>query len=109
MLFRSLLFFLIPIVSVNGSDGDAIVMAYDRKLQATATDDDCYNFLFSITTDEFPEDTKYTLTNSKGGVIWEENPWGIGDQGKSFEHEACLPVDDCYTFIVSDNAEFQDG
>ena len=114
MLFRSLIFFLIPIVSViadptvdvGGSDGDDILLTYDRKLQATA---DCYNFLFSIMTDEFPEDTKYTLTNSNGGVIWEENPWGIGDQGKNFEHEACLPVDDCYTFVVSDNAEYQDG
>ena len=115
MLSRSLVFFLLFIASVDGdqtldvsgSNGDGVVATDDVEL--TAPPSDCNDFLFSIVTDEFPEDTKYTLTNSNGEVIWEENPWGIGDQGKHFEHAACLPVDECYTFIVADNAEFQDG
>jgi len=70
---------------------------------------ECHDFLFSIITDEFPEDTKYMLINSKQDTIWEESPWGMQDQGKQFDHSACLPADECYTFIIYDNEEFQDG
>ena len=111
MLYRSGAFICFLIASTNGDqtvDEDGAVD--DQALIADgAAADACNDFLFSIRTDEFPEDTKYSLTNSKGEAIWEESPWGFEDQGKKFEHEACLPVDECYTFIIFDNDEFRDG
>ena len=69
----------------------------------------CRNFIFSIVLDEFPEDTKYELLDSRGGVIWEEQPWDIHDQGKQFDRSVCLDADGCYTFIILDNEKYQDG
>lgn len=121
MLFRNVLLLSALASFANGDgpfDGGAVA-GTARRDEATADGEptgesdaattECHDFLFSIFTDEFPEDTMYTLLNSKGDTIWKENPWGIEDQGKKFDHSACLPVDDCYTFIIFDNEEFQDG
>jgi len=95
----------------NGTNDALMELFQDAAASGPASngEEDCVNFLFSIVLDEFPEDIKYSLIGPEGEVIWEEHPWGIEDQGKQFDHNVCLPPDACYSFIIYDNEEYQDG
>lgn len=87
---------------------DAVLTdATARTLELVPTN--CYAFTFSGITDEFPEDIHYTLLDETGGVIWEEQPWGIDDQNTQFAHTVCLDIEGCYTFVIYDNEQYQDG
>lgn len=69
----------------------------------------CSDFKFNIQLDRFPEDTKYVLVDSNKGIIWDNQQWDISEQGYQLEQYACLPVEGCYTFIIFDSDEYQDG
>jgi len=90
-------------------DADVEAPYAEEELVTTDVGTDCHDFTFSGLTDEFPEDIRYTLLDATGGVIWEEEPWGIDDQNTQFDHTACLDVGGCYTFVIYDNEQYQDG
>lgn len=70
---------------------------------------DCKKLNLTIVTDEFPEDTVYILTDRFGRQIWNEQPWTLLDQNVLFQRDICLDPEDCYTLVVYDSEEFQDG
>ncbi|OUR98104.1 hypothetical protein A9Q86_13670 [Flavobacteriales bacterium 33_180_T64] len=55
----------------------------------------------SITFDNYPEETAWTLTNSGGQTVASGGTYGSQADGSTYTEDLCL-VDDCYTFTITD-------
>jgi chitodextrinase len=55
----------------------------------------------SITLDNYPEETSWTLTNDGGQTIASGGTYGSQPDGSTVTETICL-VDDCYTFTIND-------
>lgn len=55
----------------------------------------------SITLDNYPEETSWTLTNDGGQTIASGGTYGSQPDGSTITETICL-VDDCYTFTIND-------
>jgi len=64
----------------------------------------CSDFKFEITLDSMPSEVGYSLVDNEGKKIWDEqNPWSPEDEYQTFTVTECLPVDDCYVFVITDS------
>lgn len=57
--------------------------------------------VLSITLDNYPEETSWTITNDAGSLIASGGTYGSSPQGGTITETICL-VDDCYTFTIND-------
>ena len=55
----------------------------------------------SITFDNYPEETAWTLTNSGGQTVASGGTYGNQADGSTYTEDLCLP-DGCYTFTITD-------
>ena len=55
----------------------------------------------SITLDNYPEETSWTLTNDAGATVESGGTYGSQPDGSTVTFDFCL-VDDCYTFTILD-------
>ena len=55
----------------------------------------------SITFDNYPEETAWTLTNSGGQTVASGGTYGSQADGSTYTEALCLP-DGCYTFTITD-------
>ncbi len=55
----------------------------------------------SITLDNYPEETSWTLTNDAGQTVASGGTYGSQPDGSTVTEDLCL-VDDCYTFTIFD-------
>lgn len=55
----------------------------------------------SITLDNYPEETSWTITNSGGSVVASGGTYGSQPDGSTVNISNCLP-DGCYTFTIND-------
>ena len=55
----------------------------------------------SITLDNYPEETSWTVTNSGGAVVASGGTYGSQPDGSTVEVQLCL-VDGCYDFTIND-------
>ncbi len=60
----------------------------------------------SITLDNYPEETSWTITNSSGVVVASGGTYGSSPDGSTITESICL-ADGCYTFTINDS--FGDG
>ncbi|MGS2725626.1 M43 family zinc metalloprotease [Psychroserpens sp. BH13MA-6] len=65
----------------------------------TACNDNDVNL--SITFDNYPEETAWTLTNSGGQTVASGGTYGSQPDGSTYTESLCLP-DGCYTFTITD-------
>lgn len=65
----------------------------------TACNDNQVNL--SITFDNYPEETAWTLTNSGGQTVASGGTYGNQADGSTYTEDLCLP-DGCYTFTITD-------
>ena len=57
--------------------------------------------IFTLTVDQFPAETAWTLTDMEGTVIENSNNYGGIEPGTVIMEEFCL-LDDCYIFTITD-------
>ncbi|SEP55884.1 S8 family serine peptidase [Neolewinella agarilytica] len=57
--------------------------------------------VLSITMDNYPEETSWTLTNDAGQTVASGGTYGSIPDGGNYTETICL-VDDCYTFTIND-------
>ncbi|MEL7161714.1 MAG: S8 family serine peptidase, partial [Bacteroidota bacterium] len=55
----------------------------------------------SITFDNYPEETSWTLTNDAGQTVASGGTYGSQPDGSTLTQDLCL-IDDCYTFTIND-------
>ncbi|WP_204344410.1 M43 family zinc metalloprotease [Psychroserpens algicola] len=55
----------------------------------------------SITFDNYPEETAWTLTNASGSTVASGGTYGNQADGSTYTEDLCLP-DGCYTFTITD-------
>ncbi len=55
----------------------------------------------SITLDNYPEETAWTVTNSSGQTVASGGTYGSQADGSTISEDLCLP-DGCYTFTITD-------
>ena len=56
----------------------------------------------SITLDNYPEETSWTITNDGGVTVASGGTYGSSPDGSTITENICL-VDDCYTFTINDS------
>ncbi len=56
----------------------------------------------TITLDNYPEETSWTITNDGGATIASGGTYGSSPNGATITENICL-VDDCYTFTINDS------
>lgn len=56
----------------------------------------------SITLDNYPEETSWTITNDAGATVASGGTYGSSPDGSTITETICL-VDDCYTFTINDS------
>jgi len=81
------------------SDGDGIGDACD------STDPECdgMEFTLSITLDNYPEETEFTIVNTETGeLIVIGGPYDVDDSGETVETDFCLE-DGCYYIEITDS------
>jgi hypothetical protein len=61
----------------------------------------CTNVTISITLDNYPEETSWTITNSGGSVVASGGTYGSQPDGSTVNITTCL-TDGCYDFTISD-------
>ena len=55
----------------------------------------------SITLDNYPEETSWTITNDAGATVATGGTYGAFPDGSTITEDICL-ADDCYTFTIND-------
>ncbi len=55
----------------------------------------------SITFDNYPEETAWSITNAGGATVASGGPYGSQPDGSTITEEFCVP-DGCYTFTITD-------
>ena len=66
--------------------------------QTACTDNDVN---VSITLDNYPEETSWTITNDSGQTVASGGTYGSQPDGSTISEDLCLP-DGCYTFTIND-------
>ena len=66
--------------------------------QTACTDNDVN---VSITFDNYPEETSWSITNDSGQTVASGGTYGSQPDGSTFSEDLCLP-DGCYTFTIND-------
>ena len=66
----------------------------------TACNDNEVNL--SITFDNYPEETSWTITNDSGQTVASGGTYGSEPDGSTLTEDLCLP-DGCYTFTINDS------
>lgn len=66
----------------------------------------CKDFALAVTTDQFGEETSWTVKDSSGTII-QEAEQGQYDDSTKYVTRACLPLSDYYSFQIKDSE--QDG
>ncbi|MGH1437321.1 MAG: zinc metalloprotease, partial [Lewinella sp.] len=61
----------------------------------------CTDVIVSITLDNYPEETSWTITNSGGSVVASGGTYGSQADGSTVTITNCLP-DGCYDFTIND-------
>ncbi|WP_020536232.1 M43 family zinc metalloprotease [Lewinella cohaerens] len=61
----------------------------------------CTDVIVSITLDNYPEETSWTITNSGGSVVASGGTYGSQPDGSTVTITNCLP-DGCYDFTIND-------
>ncbi|MEL6987333.1 MAG: S8 family serine peptidase, partial [Bacteroidota bacterium] len=56
----------------------------------------------SITLDNYPEETSWTITNDGGATVASGGTYGSSPDGSTITETICL-ADDCYTFTINDS------
>ena len=56
----------------------------------------------SITLDNYPEETSWTITNASGATIASGGTYGSSPDGSTVSEDLCLP-DGCYDFTINDS------
>ena len=98
-------------------DNDSIttIGSTPTEVLLTCTDEEL-EFYFSITTDEKPNDSFFTIMSMTSGKLsWEEGPWQFGDerhfsdlpelQPQNMTKQFCFDPADCYTFWIDDRSD----
>lgn len=62
----------------------------------------CTDVTVSITLDNYPEETSWTITNSGGSVVASGGTYGSQPDGSTVTITECLP-DGCYDFTINDS------
>ena len=89
---------------------DATVAFADTAVTIATTDVDALGMetlTINITTDNFPEETSFELTNGSGTVIFEQPQGSFNQDATLFTFQVDIPCDDDYTFTIFD--AFGDG
>ena len=89
-------------VSINNPNGGEDQNIADNEV---STDIQFLNgseqVVFSLTTDNFPQETTWNVTNASDEVVASGGPYT--DVGENFIETLCLDTDQCYTFTVLDS------
>jgi len=93
----------VSIVSVNGS----IDPIEDNNITSSVVifEPGADEYILLLTTDEYPQETSWVLTNSSGTVVGTGGSYT--DQLTQFSDVFCLATDQCYTFSIFDT--YNDG
>jgi len=93
----------VVIQSINGNDDQNEA----NNQQSVETDFfEGEGFVFTVLTDDYPEETTWTIANSENGdIIAEGGPYQLSET--EYARVICLQPDDCFTLVVFD--AFGDG
>lgn len=62
----------------------------------------CSNVTLTLTFDNYPEETSWTIKNSSGATVASGGPYGSSPDGSTITSTNCLPAG-CYTFTINDS------
>ena len=71
------------------------------SLSTSSTPAECTNITLTITLDDYPEETSWTLKNSGGSTITSGGTYNSQPDGSTIVENFCLP-DGCYEFTIND-------
>ncbi len=94
----------LELLSVNGTSGDFDLGNNTVSLQSEVLDENSF-ITVSLRTDNYPEETNYTIVSQTTGMTV-ANFDGLTDgqdDESTFVNRVCLDINDCYTITINDS------
>lgn len=86
------------ILSANGTDDQ--VASNDEAQATVALDEGLEQVSLILTTDDFPNETRWGIFDGEGELLFTGGPYGSTD---TFTENFCLEADLCYQFLIVDS------
>ncbi len=87
----------ISVAEVNGEEWDLI-----QSVDIVGSEESTTNIQVRVMTDNWPQETGWSITNSNGGVVENVDPGAYTAADNLFTTDVTLDLNECYTFTMVD-------